>query len=159
MKRALSRALRPLQHREPMLTNLMRFPDEFGSFFDNSLQEMLRDTDAITSAAVDVKETNESFKFVADLPGLKKEEVNVKIEPGNVLSISGERTREAKEETDTYHRLERSTGRFLRRFQLPENVDVQKVSAACENGVLHVIVPKIPGEEPKEPEAIDVKIE
>ena len=73
--------------------------------------------------------------FKADVPGLKKEDVKVEVEDGNVLQISGERSKE-REENDKWHRVERSSGKFLRRFMLPENAKTEQISASMENGVL-----------------------
>ncbi|URE25724.1 hypothetical protein MUK42_17184 [Musa troglodytarum] len=91
---------------------------------------------------IDWKETPEAHVFKADLPGLRKEEVKVEVENGRVLQISGERSREHEEKTDTWHRVERSSGRFLRRFRLPESAKVEQVKAAMEDGALTVTVPK-----------------
>ncbi|XP_042413639.1 18.1 kDa class I heat shock protein-like [Zingiber officinale] len=98
-----------------------------------------------TSAAgarVDWKETQEAHVFKADLPGLRKEDVRVEVEDGSVLHISGERSREREEKTDTWHRIERSSGKFQRRFRLPANAKADQVKAAMENGVLTVTVAK-----------------
>ncbi|XP_078152819.1 16.9 kDa class I heat shock protein 2-like [Carex rostrata] len=92
---------------------------------------------------VDWKETPEAHVFKADLPGVKKEEVKVEMEEGNVLKISGERSREKEEKNDKWHRVERSSGKFLRRFRLPDNAKVDQVKASMENGVLTVTVPKV----------------
>ncbi|KAH0461239.1 hypothetical protein IEQ34_008814 [Dendrobium chrysotoxum] len=100
------------------------------------------ETSAFAAARFDWKETPEAHVFKADLPGLKKEEVKVEVEEGSVLKISGERKREKEEKTDTWHRVERSSGSFLRRFRLPENSRPDGVKAAMENGVLTVTVPK-----------------
>ena len=80
--------------------------------------------------------------FKADLPGVKKEEVKVEVEEGRILQISGDRNVEKEEKNDKWHRVERSSGKFMRRFRLPENVKVNEVKAAMENGVLTVTVPK-----------------
>ncbi|RWR97321.1 class I heat shock protein [Cinnamomum micranthum f. kanehirae] len=84
----------------------------------------------------------------------------VRVEPAGyhligVLQISGERSREQEEKNDKWHRVERSSGKFLRRFRLPENAKVDEVKAAMENGVLTVTVPK---EQVKKPDvkAIDI---
>lgn len=69
--------------------------------------------------------------------------MKVEIEEGNVLRISGERRNEREENTDTWHRVERSSGQFLRRFRLPENAKTDQVKASLENGVLTVTVPKV----------------
>ncbi|THU51785.1 hypothetical protein C4D60_Mb06t34690 [Musa balbisiana] len=97
---------------------------------------------AFAAARVDWKETPEAHVFTADLPGLRKEEVKVEVEDGRVLQISGERNQEREEKTDTSYLVERSSGKFLRRFRLPENAEVEQVKAAMENGVLTVTVPK-----------------
>ncbi|KAL5567645.1 hypothetical protein UlMin_024220 [Ulmus minor] len=101
------------------------------------------ETTAIANTRIDWRETPEAHVFKADLPGLKKEEVKVEIEEGNVLQISGERSREKEDAGDTWHRVERSSGRFLRRFRLPENAKLDQVKASMENGVLTVTVPKV----------------
>ncbi|KAK4777239.1 hypothetical protein SAY86_005927 [Trapa natans] len=100
------------------------------------------ESSAFVSARVDWKETPTAHVFKADVPGLKKEEMKVEIEDDRVLQISGERSAEKEERTDTWHRVERSSGRFVRRFRLPENAKVEQVKAAMENGVLTVTVPK-----------------
>ena len=81
--------------------------------------------------------------FKADLPGLNKEEVKVEVEDDRVLQISGERKVEKEEKKDTWHRVERSSGKFLRRFRLPENAKMDEIKASMENGVLTVTVPKV----------------
>ncbi|GER39511.1 18.2 kDa class I heat shock protein [Striga asiatica] len=114
-----------------------------------------REASAVANARIDWKETPEAHVFKVDVPGLKKEEVKVEVEDGSVLQISGERSKEQVEKNDRWHRVERSSGKFLRRFRLPENAKLDQVKAAMENGVLTVTVPK---EEVKKPEvkAIDI---
>ncbi|KAH7553772.1 hypothetical protein ACOSP7_029377 [Xanthoceras sorbifolium] len=107
------------------------------------------------NAQVDWKETPEAHVFKADLPGLKKEEVKVEVEEGRVLQISGERSVEKEDKNETWHRVERGRGKFLRRFWLPENAKVDQVKASMENGVLTVTVPKM---EEKKPEVKSVQI-
>ncbi|GJN08344.1 hypothetical protein PR202_ga26254 [Eleusine coracana subsp. coracana] len=97
----------------------------------------------------------EAHVFKADVPGLKKEEVKVEIEDGNVLQISGERSKEQEEKNDKWHKVERSSGKFLRRFRLPENAKTEQIKASMENGVLTVTVPK---EEVKKPEVKSIQI-
>ncbi|KAI3833413.1 hypothetical protein MKW92_013191 [Papaver armeniacum] len=118
-------------------------------------------TGALTSqggsyaARIDWKETPEAHIFKADLPGIKKEEVKVEVEEGRVLQISGERSKESEEKNDKWHRVERSSGKFLRRFRLPENAKMEEVKATMENGVLTVCIPKV---EQKKPEVKSVEI-
>uniref|UniRef100_M8CP06 Uncharacterized protein n=1 Tax=Aegilops tauschii TaxID=37682 RepID=M8CP06_AEGTA len=91
----------------------------------------------------------------AALPGVKKEEVKVEVEDGNVLVVSGERTKEKEDKNDKWHRVERSSGKFVRRFRLPEDAKVEEVKAGLENGVLTVTVPKA---EVKKPEVKAIEI-
>jgi len=123
--------------------------DPFADFFPSTTalsaptrSEASKETAAFANARIDWRETPEAHVFKADLPGVKKEEVKVEVEDGNVLKISGQRSREKEEKTDTWHRVERSSGEFLRRFRLPENAKVDEVKASLENGVLTVTIPK-----------------
>ncbi|KAK6122085.1 hypothetical protein DH2020_022243 [Rehmannia glutinosa] len=113
------------------------------------------ETSQFAATRIDWKETPEAHVFKADVPGLKKDEVKVEVEEGNVLQISGERSREKEEKNDTWHRMERSSGKFLRRFRLPENAKLDQIKASMENGVLTVTVPK---EEVKKPEVKAIEI-
>ncbi|KAJ8452562.1 hypothetical protein Cgig2_004898 [Carnegiea gigantea] len=125
--------------------------DPFQGFFSTALSNvpLAQETSGFVTPRVDWKETPEAHIFKLDLPGLKREEVKVEVEDGRILRISGERSREKGDKNDKWHRVERSSGKFLRRFRLPENVKMDQVKATMENGVLTVIVPK---EEPKKPE-------
>ncbi|CAH9091182.1 unnamed protein product [Cuscuta epithymum] len=134
--------------------------DLWDPFFSNTLAnftggDTARETSAFANARIDWKETPEAHIFKADVPGLKKEEVKVEVEEGKVLQISGERSKEKEEKNDTWHRVERSSGKFLRRFRLPENAKVDQVKAAMENGVLTITVPKV---EEKKAEVKNVQI-
>nr|XP_043631154.1 17.8 kDa class I heat shock protein-like [Erigeron canadensis]XP_043631155.1 17.8 kDa class I heat shock protein-like [Erigeron canadensis] len=121
----------------------------------SNLPEFSQETSAIANAKIDWKETPEAHVFKADVPGLKKEEVKVEVEEGRVLQISGERSKENEEKNDKWHRVERSSGKFFRRFRLPENAKMDQVKATMENGVLTVTVPK---EEVKKPEIKSIDI-
>lgn len=125
--------------------------DPFQGFPSNSLFRQLSDTGrssipsemaSFSSAMIDWKETPTAHVFKADVPGLRKEEVKVELEDDRVLHISGERKREMEEKGDTWHRVERSSGTFMRRFRLPENAKVDEVKASMADGVLTVTVPK-----------------
>ncbi|KAH0883569.1 hypothetical protein HID58_059665 [Brassica napus] len=125
--------------------------DPFKDFPSSS--SFSRENSAIVNARVDWRETPEAHVFKADLPGLKKEEVKVEIEDDSVLKISGERHVEKEDKNDTWHRVERSSGQFTRKFRLPENVKMDQVKAAMENGVLTVTVPKAEMKKTDTPEA------
>ncbi|XVE79591.1 hypothetical protein DITRI_Ditri14bG0071000 [Diplodiscus trichospermus] len=132
--------------------------DPFDGFFSSALANVpssAREVSSFVNARVDWKETPEAHIFKADLPGLKKEEVKVEVEEGRILQISGERSKEQEEKNDKWHRFERSSGKFLRRFRLPENAKMDQVKASMENGELTVTVPK---EEAKKPEVKSIEI-
>ena len=91
---------------------------------------------------MDWKETPDSHVFIAEVPGLKKEEVKIEVEEEKVLKISGQRTKESEEKNEKWHRVERSSDKFIRTVRLPTNVKADGVKANLENGVLTVTVPK-----------------
>ena len=104
---------------------------------------------------VDISEDNNEYLVKAELPELKKEEVKVNVENGE-LTISGERKSEKEEKGKKFHRIERSYGSFLRSFTLPESVNGDKVSAEFKDGVLSVHLPK---DEKAKPKSIEVKVQ
>ena len=104
---------------------------------------------------VDIIEDNNEYLVKAELPELKKEEVKVNVENGE-LTISGERKSEKEEKGKKFHRIERSYGSFLRSFTLPESVNADKVSAEFKDGVLSVHLPK---DEKAKPKSIEVKVQ
>ena len=99
--------------------------------------------------AVDIHEDNEKITLKADLPGLKKDQINIKVE-NNVLTINGERKEEKEEKKDGYIRTERVYGSFVRSFTLPQTVDSEKIEANYKDGVLILHVPKKPEAKPKQ---------
>uniref|UniRef100_A0A0C9RR95 TSA: Wollemia nobilis Ref_Wollemi_Transcript_20123_779 transcribed RNA sequence n=1 Tax=Wollemia nobilis TaxID=56998 RepID=A0A0C9RR95_9CONI len=148
---------------DPLLSTvqqLLGVPDEMEKLLNAPTRTYIRDTKAMASTPVDVKEYPNSFVFVIDMPGLKSSDIKVQVEEENVLTISGERKRNDKEEEPEakYIRMERRVGKFMRKFTLPENCNLEAISATCQDGVLTVTVPKIPPPEPKKPKTIEVKI-
>ncbi|KAM3695298.1 hypothetical protein ACJW31_07G121000 [Castanea mollissima] len=103
---------------------------------------------AFVNTCIDWKETPEAHVLKADLPGLNKEEVKVEVEDDKVVRISGERKIEKEDKNDTWHRVKWSSGKFVRSFRLSENVKMDQIKAAMENGVLTVTVPKVEAKKP-----------
>ena len=91
--------------------------------------------------AADVSETENEYLIKADLPEVRKEDVSITVQDG-VLTLSGERRQEKREETEKLHRVERSYGSFARRFALPENADEQAIRAESRDGVILIHIPK-----------------
>lgn len=90
---------------------------------------------------VDIVENENELVLTADIPGVKMEDIDIKLEDGT-LSISGSRQFESEKKDGGYHRIERAYGEFKRAFSLPDSVDAEKVAAAYDNGVLRVTLPK-----------------
>ncbi len=93
--------------------------------------------------AVDIVEETDRFLLRADVPGVDPTNIEVSMDAG-VLSVSGERKSEAVSEHDGYRRVERASGRFLRRFTLPDTADADGITATSSNGILEVSIPKRP---------------
>jgi len=91
--------------------------------------------------SIDVSETENQFMITAELPGMKKEDINISLENGR-LSISGERSFENEEKGKTYHRVETQYGSFNRSFQLPDNVSEESITATYEDGLLNITIDK-----------------
>ncbi len=91
--------------------------------------------------AVDVVEENDRFVLRADLPGVDPKDINISMENG-ALSLTGERYSEKSENANGLHRIERLSGKFYRRFSLPESADPENITAKSANGILEVAIPK-----------------
>ena len=93
--------------------------------------------------SVDINEFDDKFQLYIDLPGVDPKDVDITLESG-VLTITGERFRQAEkaDEAIVHRRTERGSGRFYRRFIMPETVDADKVKATDRHGVLEILIPK-----------------
>ena len=106
----------------------------------------LNDTDkaaADWAPAVDIVEENDRFVLRADVPGVAPDHIEISMDAG-VLSVAGERHAENTSEESGLRRVERASGRFLRRFRLPESADAGGITAKSSNGILEVAIPKQP---------------
>jgi HSP20 family protein len=90
---------------------------------------------------MDIFEEGDTIVAKAELPGLAREDLDVRI-AGDVLTVSGTKEKEEKVERKDYHRYERSSGTFSRSVLLPAEVEVEKVTARLHDGVLEVRAPK-----------------
>ena len=130
--------------------SMMRY--EPWSLLDQMRREIERSMDTRTAEgssmatsdwvpAVDIKEEENDFVIVADIPGVDPKDIEVHMDNG-VLTIKGQKESEKKEEREGYKRVERSYGSFYRRFGLPDTADPEKISANSNNGVLEVRIGK-----------------
>jgi HSP20 family protein len=125
---------------------LTRLQDELDRLFESA--------PGVWSPALDVQEDKDNYLFRAELPGLKREDIEVSLQDG-ALVISGERKIEKLEEGVEVHRRERYYGKFQRALTLPEPVVADKVKAEYKDGVLTVTLPKSEAAKPKK---IDVSV-
>lgn len=95
-----------------------------------------------------ISETGTDYLIKAELPEVNKEDVKVTVDE-NVITISGERRKEAEHKDEKVHRIESFYGHFSRSFRLPEDADINAIQAESRNGVLKVRVPKTPAPKPK----------
>ena len=110
------------------------------SFFD--IEPFRRSETAFSSVpAVDVTQTDKGYEITAELPGMEDKDIEVKLANG-VLTLRGEKREEKEEKNKDYYVRERSFGSFERSFQVPEDVDADKVNASFKKGVLTVMLPK-----------------
>ena len=108
------------------------------SNFENASDER---TLVAFTPAVNTREDEKAYYIEVDLPGVKKEDIDVTTED-NVLTISGERKVREEVKEEEYYKVESRYGKFSRSFTLPEDADVEKIEAHAEDGVLEVVIPK-----------------
>jgi len=149
---------------DPFQNNLTRWDPvrEFDEMSERMNRLMARPTrgaeEALVTAdwapIVDIQESDKEYLVKAELPEVKKDDVKVNIKDG-VLTLEGERHQEKEEKNKKFHRVERSYGKFVRCFTMPEDADDKKVQADFKDGVLNVHIGK---SEVVKPKAIEVKV-
>jgi len=130
--------------------------DEIDRLFESPLAALTQSPNQFSSGwmpAVDLYEDQDALHLKAEVPGMRKEDIQLSIHDG-VLSLSGERTLDEKYTAAEVCRSERSLGRFQRTLTLPVPVDVEKVKATYKDGILSVVLPKT---EESKPKHIEVK--
>lgn len=140
-------ARRPLD----TMTSLRRLNSVLDEAF-NSWPFQSGENGSLTSAwlpACDVFEDKDAVKIVAEVPGVRPEDVKISLE-NNLLTIRGEKKQHAEEKTERVHRYERSYGTFERTFSLPTTVDPDTIAANYEHGILTVSIPKAERARPRE---------
>ena len=129
------------------LTNLRQ---EINRLFDLPFEESARESEFFAWApAVDLYENKDQLVVHAELPGMKKEDIEISLHQGNLI-ISGERKLESQVGEGETSRSERFFGRFQRALELPKPVDANKVTATYKDGILAVHLPKTEESKPKQ---------
>ena len=101
------------------------------------------DTVARWVPAVDIVEEKDRFVLRADVPGVDPDDIDVSMDNG-VLTVAGERQAQSRSEDSGARRVERTSGRFSRRFSLPDSSDAESITAQSRNGILEISIPKLP---------------
>lgn len=121
--------------------------DLFGDFFGGWDEEggpLAR----VWTPRADISETDDAYHVTMDLPGLSKDDVEIRAE-GQRLLVQGERQEEQREEGESYLRVERSRGSFYRSLPMPETANLEEAEAEYDNGTLTVRIPKAEERKPK----------
>jgi len=144
--------------RDPMLDLLYQLERRMGRMFNEPLRMFdWAPAEAATAAwmpLVDIFEENDRIRLVAEVPGVKPEEVKISVE-GNLLTITGTKEQVAEEKAEKVHRYERTYGAFERTFRLSASIDPNKIKASYNLGVLTITLPKA---ETAKPHLIKVEI-
>jgi HSP20 family protein len=132
-------------------TSLTTDPFQGLRFFEDAVTRLMSEPRGSRpwSPAVDILETEDALTLKADLPDIKTEDIDLRVE-NNTLTLRGSRKFEQDEKAKGYHRIERSYGDFVRSFALPPTVEPDKVAADYKNGVLTVTLPKKEAAKPRQ---------
>ena len=152
----LTRWHRPELSVWPGFGRLSNLRDELDRLFESPFAELANASQLLSGwrPALDVHEDKDNFVVKAELPGMKREEIDISLHDGT-LSIAGERKSEEKFKDAETHRTERFVGRFQRSLTLPAPVAADKIRAEYRDGVLTVTLPKT---EEAKPKRIDVQV-
>ena len=135
-----------LVHYKPV--NLFnQFNDEMNRYFSQT-RESAANQERDWMPAVDIREENNRYLLAADIPGVDRKNVEITLEEG-VLTVKGERNTGTDISEEGYRRRERTHGTFMRQFTLPDTVDAGNISAAVQDGVLQIEIPKQDKPEPR----------
>jgi HSP20 family protein len=120
---------------------LSRTRDPFSMFRDLLTWDPYDRAVSTFNPRFEIKERDDGFLFTADMPGVKEEDLDISLQNG-VMTLSGTRVAEKRQENETYYAYEREYGSFSRSFALPDYADPEKIEAKLDNGVLFVVVGK-----------------
>ncbi len=139
----------PIKKWEPF-KELMTLREDMDRFFNNFFgRSVTENYEGVWTPVVDIEEDKDNYIVRAELPGFRKEDITISVR-GSRLALSGERAYESEDKGKTYHRIERSYGKFVRHINLPNEIDESKVKATYQDGILTVILPKPEAARPRE---------
>ena len=138
----------PAKHGDDFWQPLARVRSEFDHLLDDFWTRpmglnLTRRIQALSGPALEFKDKETEFELIAEIPGMKAEDVEIKVSDG-MLRLSGEKREEHEEKKEGYIFSERRYGKFERAVELPHGIDHEKISATARDGVLSVHLPKSP---------------
>jgi HSP20 family protein len=139
--------------------DIFNLQDEINRMMDQFISpELLENSEMVYPSQwhfnVDIAENKDDFVVTSELPGLKKDDINISFKEGTLI-IEGERKEEKETKDVNFHRLERRQGKFCRSFNLGPKVKVDKIDATYKDGLLTIKLPKVEEVKPKQ---IEVKV-
>ncbi len=133
--------------------DVMSLQERMNELFERTMRRRAEEEEGLAprawSPAVDIYETDEKMVIKAELPGLKKEDIDIEVRD-NTLTLKGERKFEKEIKQENYHRVERAYGSFQRSFTLPGTVKQEAIEASFRDGILEVSLPKAEEAKPKQ---------
>ena len=127
--------------------------DLFDRFFDDFGMPSVKWDESFFNPSVDISETDTQVVVKAEVPGMKRENIDVTLSNG-LLTISGEKKSEHEEKNERYHLAESKSGSFRRSFRVSDDIDPKDIDASYKDGILKVVLPKT---EKSQPKKIEVK--
>jgi HSP20 family protein len=131
----------PTNELDSINKRLKKFFEDFDSPFFSGDWSVKPFNSTVFTPRVDVTEDKENLYVHAEIPGVEKKEIKINV-TGDVLTISGEKKTEQRDENKNYYRIERNYGSFSRSFTLPAEIVVDKIAAEYKDGVLNITLPK-----------------
>jgi len=137
--------------RDPMLDLLYNLERRMGRVFEpfGDFEWRIGETTGAWTPVVDIFEEADALRIVAEIPGVKPEDVKISVE-GNMLTIQGTKEQVAEEKAEKVHRYERTYGAFERSFTLPATVDPEHIKATYGMGLLTLVLPKVEKAKPRQ---------
>jgi len=139
------------------ISDLMAIQDRLNRIFEEEFGKDFTSRGLSMSAwhpFTDVFETKDTLVFKMELPGFKKEDIQIEFK-NQTLIVKGERKQDEEIKKENYHRMERNYGLFQRYFEIPTSIDSQKINATLKEGILELVLPK---KEEAKPKAIPITV-
>jgi HSP20 family protein len=138
----------------PSLTDVAVLQQRLNSLFSDFARPAVDETGSPANTAsfvpaVDIYEDEQALVLKLEVPGLKPEDLDLRVENQSLI-VKGERRFEAEEKAENFHRIERRFGTFARSFTLPQTIDTESITAGYDAGVLRIQLAKKPESKPKQ---------